>query len=197
MEWVGGHRTAIKDTFDVPAQAVKPSTTIERVDIMAGYIRPATEEDITLLADLVRRSFKDVANQFNITPDNCPTHPSNCTAEWIKNERKKGAEYFILTENGAAIGCAALERANREVYYLERLAVLPAYREHGYGHALVDYCLEQARAHLAKRVETSLIADHWELVEWYRRLGFRFKQRARFHHLPFSVTFMYYDLEEQ
>ena len=164
---------------------------------MSEYIRRASEEDIVLLADLIRSSFKDVANQFHITLDNCPTHPSNCTAEWIKDERKKGTEYFILMENSTAIGCAALERANRDVYYLERLAVLPTYREHGYGHALVEFCLEQARTRRAKRVETDLIADHWELVEWYRRLGFRFKQRARFNHLPFAVTFMYYDLEEQ
>ncbi|MBN1466004.1 GNAT family N-acetyltransferase [candidate division KSB1 bacterium] len=178
-------------------KAAKPPTTIERAGMISECIRRAREEECSVLADLVRNSFQDVANQFNITSDNCPTHPSNCTAEWIRNECKKGTEYFILLENSTAIGCVALERANREVYYLERLAVLPAYRERGYGHMLVDYCLEQARARQAKRVETSLIADHWELVEWYRRLGFRFKQRARFNHLPFAVTFMYYDLEEQ
>jgi ribosomal protein S18 acetylase RimI-like enzyme len=75
--------------------------------------------------------------------------------------------------------------------------VLPHYRRRGYGRVLIDYCLAQARLRLAKRVEVGVIADHWTVVEWYRRMGFKFKQRARFNHLPFAVTFMYCDLEEQ
>ena len=167
---------------------------IERKGIMAGFIRRATEGDIVLIADLIRRSFKDVAIQFNITPENCPTHPSNCTDDWIKNALKKGVEYFILLDDTEPIGCVALERANRDVYYIERLAVLPEYRDRGFGHALIDYCCDQARSHMAKRVETGIIADHLELVAWYQRLGFRLKQRARFNHSPFPVAFMFQEL---
>lgn len=161
---------------------------------MAGHIRRATEGDISLLTDLIRSSFKEVATQFNITPENCPTHPSNCTSDWIKNELKKGTEYFIVSEDSGPVGCVAMEKANRDVYYMERLAVLPEYRDKGYGHTLVDYCFTQAKERMAKRVEAGVIADHVELVEWYRRLGFRFKQRARFNHLPFPVAFMFHDL---
>jgi len=82
---------------------------------MAGQIRRATEGDIALLTDLIRSSFKDVATQFNITEDNCPTHPSNCTTEWVNETLKKGTEYFILTEDSKIIGCVALGKANREV----------------------------------------------------------------------------------
>jgi N-acetylglutamate synthase-like GNAT family acetyltransferase len=161
---------------------------------MAGQIRRATEGDISLLTDLIRNSFKDVANQFNITEENCPTHPSNCTADWVKETLKKGTEYFILTEDSNVIGCVALGKANQEVYFMERLAVLPEYRDKGYGHTLVDYCFKQARERMAKRVEADVIADHDELVEWYRRLGFRFKQRARFNHIPFPVAYMFHEL---
>jgi diamine N-acetyltransferase len=161
---------------------------------MAGHIRRATEGDISLLTNLIRNSFKDVANQFNITPENCPTHPSNCTSDWVKTELKKGTEYFIVSDESAPVGCVAMEKANREVYFLERLAVLPEYRDKGYGHTLVDYCFMQAKERMAKRVEAGVIADHVELVEWYRRLGFRFKQRARFNHIPFPVAFMFHEL---
>ncbi|MBN1481981.1 GNAT family N-acetyltransferase [candidate division KSB1 bacterium] len=161
---------------------------------MAGHIRRANEGDITLLADLIRCSFRDVANRFKITPENCPTHPSNCTYEWVENSLKKGTEFYILSEDAVPVGCVALERASRDVYYMERLAVLPEFRDHGYGRALVDYCFSQARLRMAKRVEAGIIADQIELVEWYRRLGFRFKQRARFHNLPFPVAFMYHNL---
>ena len=164
---------------------------------MDGQIRKATEKDVALLANLIRTSFKDVAARFHLSKDNCPTHPSQCTPEWIKTAFIKGVEYFILTQYSEPIGCVALQRANREVYYMERWAVLPEYRDQGCGRMLVEFCLQLSKKRRAKRVEAGIIADQRELLEWYRRLGFRFKQQARLHHLPFSVAFLYCDLLEE
>ena len=44
---------------------------------------------------------------------------------------------------------------------------------------------------------TGVIADQMELIEWHRWLGFKFKQYARFHDLPYSVAYMYNDLQLQ
>lgn len=164
---------------------------------MDGQIRKATDKDVALLANLIRTSFKDVAARFHLSKHNCPTHPSYCTPEWIKTAFLKGVEYFILTRYSEPIGCVALQRANREVYYMERLAVLPEYRNQGFGRMLVEHCLQIAIQRRAKRVEAGIMADQQELLEWYRRLGFRFKQRGRLHHLPFSVAYLYCDLQEE
>ncbi|WXG42162.1 MAG: GNAT family N-acetyltransferase [Candidatus Freyarchaeum deiterrae] len=157
-------------------------------------IRGATRDDVSLLTTIIRNSFRDVAERFNLTPENSPTHPSNCTEEWISKEQDKGVTYYILESNGKPCGCVALEQAQPEVSYLERLAVLPEYRRKGFGEALVRHVLEEALKKKAHRVEIGIIAKHTELKEWYEKLGFSVKETVHFNHLPFDVTFIFVKL---
>jgi 3-methyladenine DNA glycosylase AlkD len=87
-------------------------------------------------------------------------------------------------------GCVALEQANPEVCYLERLAVLPNKRRQGFGKALVMHVISAAKILAAHRVDIGIIAEHTELKNWYRGPGFVEGQSKEFPHLPFRVTFM-------
>jgi N-acetylglutamate synthase-like GNAT family acetyltransferase len=158
---------------------------------MSIEIREAIEKDIPLLAFLIRNSFRDVADRFELNPENSPSHPSNCTDEWIKTALAKGVQYFILERNLRPRGCVALEQAGDEVCYMERLAVLPEYRNMGFGSLLVRHALREARDRGAGRVEIGIIAAHIELKDWYERLGFHLRNTAEFDHLPFEVAFMF------
>ena len=72
-------------------------------------IRKATINDINLIVDTIRDSYQTVAERFNLTVDNCPKHPSNCTDEWIKRDLESGVIYYLLESTEGVIGCAALE----------------------------------------------------------------------------------------
>lgn len=149
-----------------------------------------------MLVEIIRRSFKDVAERFHLTRDNAPRHPSNCTAEWVQKNMERGVAYFIIENEKHAVGCVALEQANSEVCYLERLSVLPDQRRRGFGKALVEHVLSEAKLLAAKRVDIGIIAEHAELKDWYERLGFIEGESKEFPHLPFRVTFMSYHLED-
>lgn len=153
-------------------------------------IRDASRADVFVLVDIIRNSFRDVADRFDLTEKNCPKHPSCCTTHWIEAALQKGVRYFLLEYKGVPCGCVALERAQPEVCYLERLAVLPEYSRRGFGKALVDHALLAAEAAGAYRVEIGIIAAQGELKEWYQRFGFVETGRAVFKHLPFEVMFM-------
>jgi GNAT superfamily N-acetyltransferase len=153
-------------------------------------IRLATRDEAPRLAGIIRAAFRDVAERFGLTPETAPTHPSLCTALWIERGLDKGVTYYMGEDGARAWGCVALERANPDVCYLERLAVLPECRRKGLGKALVDHVLTEARALGARRVEIGIIADHRELRDWYLDLGFRAVRTVRFEHLPFAVMFM-------
>jgi GNAT superfamily N-acetyltransferase len=157
---------------------------------MTFIIRDATESDAACLAAILRGASRDVAERFGLTPENCPTHPSNCTSEWIEAGFEKGIVYFVLEEDGAPCGCAGLEQASSEVCYLERLAVLPQFRRLGFGTALVNRVCDEARRMGVERVEIGTIAEHGELTEWYEKLGFHLKDTVKLEHLPFTVAFM-------
>jgi N-acetylglutamate synthase-like GNAT family acetyltransferase len=161
---------------------------------MEFLIRDATNEDISLLTALIRNSFLDIAERFNLTPQNCPTHPSNCKTEWIESALKKGIKYYILEKKNVPCGCIALERAQSDVFYLERLSVPPQFRRNGFGEAMVNHAVNEAKRLGVHRVEIGIISGHIELREWYKKFGFSVKNETQFEHLPFKVTFMSKDL---
>lgn len=70
-------------------------------------IRPATEADAPVLADLVRQANQDVARRFGLTPDNCPKHPSQCEPSWIVNDLRRGVRYFLRETEAGPVGCVA------------------------------------------------------------------------------------------
>ena len=57
---------------------------------MEYRIRVGTSVDIDVLAESIHDSFLDVAERFGLTPQNSPTHPSNCRSEWIIREMNRG-----------------------------------------------------------------------------------------------------------
>jgi len=157
---------------------------------MDYVIREAAEADANLLASLIREAFADVAVRFGLTPENSPTHPSNCTPDWIRSAFAKGIRHFVLETPDGPAGCVALERANADVCYLERLAVLPTYRRNGFGEVLVNHVVEKARELGVRRVALGMVAAQTELREWYERLGFSETTVVRFEGTRFEVAFM-------
>ncbi|MDH3567902.1 MAG: GNAT family N-acetyltransferase [Desulfobacteraceae bacterium] len=157
------------------------------------HIREANSRD-PILSGLIRDAFRGVAETFGLTRENCPKHPSNCTDEWIENDLDRGVIYYILENDGISVGCVALEKAGPDLCYLERLAVLPGNRRNGFGKALVDHVIAQARGLGAQQISIGIIADDTDLKRWYKKLGFVELETQAFEHLPFLVTFMSYEI---
>jgi len=163
--------------------------------MMSPKIRVCTQKDIGILVETIRRSFQDVAERFGLTQENAPRHPSNYTEDWIQKDMERGVAYFIIENENSIAGCVALELANSDVCYLERLAVLPNQRQHGFGKALVIHVLSNAKLLGAHRVSIGIIAEHTELKNWYKRIGFVEGESKEFPPLPFRVTFMSYEVD--
>jgi len=153
-------------------------------------VREANETDVGALVTLLRDSFRNVAERFGLTVENCPRNLAFCTEQRIRSDLERGLRYYILEQDRKPCGCVALEKASPDVCYLERLAVLPEHRKKGYGRVLVDQMFDQARRSGAKMVEIGIIAEDTELRDWYGKFGFVYKSTKRFDHLPFVVAFM-------
>ena len=158
------------------------------------HIREADPDDISLLSELIRLSYRDVADRFKLTASNCPRHPSNYTDEWVEKDIHRGVSFYILEHRGRSTGCVAIEKANPDLCYLERLAVLPHVRKQGLGRQLVKHVFHKARELGLKRISIGIIAEQAELKQWYQKIGFIEGATKAFSHLPFRVTFMSYEL---
>lgn len=160
-------------------------------------IRDANEADKEILVTLIRDSFRDVAEKFSLTAENCPKFPAFNAKERVEGDFKKGLKYYILEENGRACGCVALEKAGPDLCYLGRLSVLPLYRNRGFGRALLNHLFEKVEKTGICRIEIGIISKHRKLKNWYKKFGFVQKGTKKFGHLPFTVAFMYKELNRK
>jgi len=151
-------------------------------------IRTALQKENPLLVSLIRRGFKDVAEKFNLTQENCPTHSFFISEEKIQREFVKGVEFFILKCYNNDCGCVSLEYAKPGVCYLKRLAVLPEFRNKGMGKKLVSHCFKEVKEHGYSRIEIGIIAEQKDLQRWYEKRGFIHDRQVQFKHLLFLST---------
>jgi len=144
---------------------------------------------------VIRAAFQTVADEMKLTPENAPTNPAFMTAERLRKERARGVRMFALLSgdgpDAGPAGFVALEPGRQPgVLYLERLAVQPGHRHHGYGRALVDHCFAEAHRAGAERISIGLIDEQAVLKRWYLDYGFTVTGTRSFPHLPFTVCFM-------
>ena len=148
-----------------------------------------TTDQLERTTQIVREAFADVARMMDLTPRNAPSNPAFTTVEKMAAMQQK-MPFFGLYLDGGQIGCVAVEQASDEVFYMERLAILPAHRHAGYGAKLVDFVMDYARQKGGKKVSLGMIDSHTVLKEWYKKLGFVQTGTKTFENLPFTVCFM-------
>lgn len=158
-------------------------------------IREISDLDIIQNSKIViRKSFATVAKEFNLTRENCPTHPSFVTLRQLTDLKKKELKFFGSFIENTQIGFVAVEKANETLYYMEKLAVLPDYRHHGYGRKLVDFVMDYTRRHGGTKISIGIIDEHKVLKDWYKKLGFKEVSTRKFNHLPFTVGYLEIDI---
>lgn len=174
-------------------------------------IKTLSEPDMAASALLIRRSFAGVAARFGLTRHNCPGNGAFISEQALLRELARGTAMFGLFTDEELRGFVAAkpDRGNRRpaaavagpcpsapcarppcVWYLEKLAVPPAYRESGCGTALLAHALAHMRGSGATRVRIGVIADNLPLIAWYERRGFTRTQTRDFASLPFTVQYM-------
>lgn len=119
----------------------------------AFTIRPARREDIPLLAEFLV-PFVEAERLIPRT---------------LTELDELYPHFFIAESERQLIGCAVLEIYSSKLAELRSLAVLPEQRNNGVGRALVEACLERARA--ANVLEVMAISSK---ENFFRNCGFDF-----------------------
>ena len=122
-------------------------------------IREVTRDDIPVCVDIIRKSFKTVAEEFGFTRDNAPRFTAFATTEerlyWqMDNEPRL---MFVYEQNGVICGYYSLLMQDNNECELNNLAVLPEYRHCGIGKTLLEHAYETARNQGCKRVNIGLV----------------------------------------
>jgi len=90
------------------------------------------------------------------------------------------------------IGCIAIEKSKStlDTFYIEKVSVVPEYRNQGYGVQLMDFALTKIKESGGKNASIALIDSNTNLKNWYRSQGFIETGTKDFEQLPFRVCFM-------
>jgi GNAT superfamily N-acetyltransferase len=146
--------------------------------------------DLKKCAEVIASVFRTVADEFGLTEANCPSHPAFVTVATLRELNDRGAALFGVYDTGELLGCVAVERADQSIWYVEKLAVLPAHRHAGLGRRLMEFAFDYVRGQGGKVVSIAIIDENRVLKGWYASLGFTETGSKRFPHLPFTVCFM-------
>ncbi len=139
---------------------------------------------------VIRDSFITVAKEFSITRQNAPTNPAFIDSKALVKMKEKGVKMYGGYSEGKLIAFVAIEKARDDIYYLEKLCVIPLYRHHGYGEQLIEFVFEIVKSNGGKKICIGIINDNTILKNWYKKNDFAETGRKVFNHLPFEVCFM-------
>jgi GNAT superfamily N-acetyltransferase len=151
-----------------------------------------TSSEIKSSVKVIQDSFSTVANDFGLTIQNCPTNSAFIKEYDLLKMEEKGANMFGLFKEENQIGFVALEKSssNSALFYLEKLAVLPEYRNKGYGRLLMNFALDEARKNNGKKISIGIINENLKLKKWYIDYGFIELTVKQYPHLPFDVCLL-------
>jgi ribosomal protein S18 acetylase RimI-like enzyme len=163
-------------------------------DNAPGRIIPLSTEHLPMYAEVIRQSFATVANDMNLTRENCPGHTSFITNERLGSKIKDGYYPFGYFTNGKLVGFASLTDTGNGVYEMNDVSILQEYRHLGYGKAILDFCKEQVNERCGSKITIGIVEENTVLKDWYTANGFIHTGTKQFEHLPFTVGFMEWSL---
>lgn len=153
-------------------------------------IRVESKEQLDICLDIVHKSFQTVADEMNLTKDNCSSYTAFMPIEKLISQFENNTPMLLYQYNGCFAGYFSLS-INDDSVELNNVAVLPEYRHLGIGKELVDYAITYSKNILgANKIKIGIVEENTILKEWYEKIGFVHTGSKKFEHLPFIVGFM-------
>ena len=153
-------------------------------------IRKVESHELDSCAEVIRKSFAAVAEEFNLSEENCPTNGAFVKTDRLMSDMSDGKHMYGLFNKNSLIGFFELEDIGAGRFALEKLAVLPAFRHKGYGTFMLDYAKIKVAEIGGTAITIGIIEQNTILKDWYSKYGFVHTGTKKFHHLPFLVGFM-------
>ena len=155
-------------------------------------IRKVERADLSACADVIRRSFRTVADEFGFTEQNAPRF----TAFAMTEERllwHMDGEHRIMyldEEDGMPCGYYSLLLRGEGACELGNLSVLPEYRHKGIGGRLLAHAMERAKERDCRVMEFSIVEENTVLRNWYESSGAVHTGTEKYDFFPFTCGYM-------
>lgn len=148
--------------------------------------------NLTSVIKVLNEAHGTIADDFGFTRESNPSNNAFIDADTLRNQMQSGIELFLMIVNDIPAGCIAIEKSKEDnnIYYIEKVSVIPAYRHRGSGSELIKFALNKIHERGGTQASISLIDSNHRLKDWYIKLGFNETGTKDYSHLPFRVCFM-------
>ena len=155
-------------------------------------IRKVRFEELSACADLIRKSFQTVADEFGITEENAPRFTAFATTgdrlRWhLEGEHRP---MFVYEKDGVLCGYYSLCMQDNRECELNNLAVLPEYRHQGIGKELLDHAVCFAADSGCVKMNIGIVEENQVLRKWYERNGAVHTGTKKFDFFPFTCGYL-------
>ena len=159
-------------------------------------IRQMTREEIPACVDIIRRSFKTVADEYGITQENAPRFTAFATDEdrlyyQADNEHRL---MYVYEQNGRLCGYYSLLFQENNECELNNLSVLPEYRHKGIGKKLLEHARSVSKENGCISINLGIVEENKRLRQWYEQNGAVHLGTKKFDFFPFTCGFMKIEL---
>jgi diamine N-acetyltransferase len=154
-------------------------------------IRKIERESLGQLLDVLHESFGTVAAEFDLDRATNPSNGAFIGKHELEELVEKGLMMYGYHEKGKIVGCVGLKQGNaKDVFYIEKLCVVPAKRHSGIGFDLLQFAENEIRSRNGKTISIGIINKNARLKNWYMRNGYQEYELKSYEHLPFEVCLM-------
>lgn len=159
---------------------------------MFPIIQKVNEAHIPACVQLIRDSFRTVADAFGFTPENAPGFTAFATTE----ERLRWHMYgehrpmYAFFDGNTVVGYYSLQPDGDAHCELSNLCVHPSFRHQGIGETLLHHACQTAKELHYTTLRIGIVEENQQLRKWYESFSFRHLGTKKFPHFPFTCGFM-------
>ena len=156
-------------------------------------IKEIDKSEIAECVNVIRKSFKTIADQFGLTQENAPFHTAFATTEeklinQLEIEHRLMAAYY--SDEGKILGYYSLQFLENHECELNNLCVLPECRHKKIGESLVADAFTRAQNNGCTKMKISIVEENKVLRYWYEKHGFVHTLTMKYDFFPFTCGYM-------
>ncbi len=159
-------------------------------------IREMNRDEIPACVELIKHSFRTVADEYGITEENAPRFTAFATTaerlQWQKDSEHR--LMYVYEQDGVICGYYSLLMQENNECELNNLAVLPEYRHKGIGKELLEHAFSTAEKSGCRAVNLGIVEENKPLRKWYELNGAVHTGTKKFDFFPFTCGYMRKDI---
>lgn len=155
-------------------------------------IRKVERTDLEECMEVIRSSFKTVADEFGFTQENAPRFTAFATTQerLLYHFEQEKRPMFLYQEGDRIIGYYSLLKQNDKECELNQLCVLVQYRHKRIGRELLEHAFLEARKLGCTVLNIGIVEENVKLRQWYEKNGAEHIRTEKFDFFPFTCGYM-------